>query len=170
MAEIPSIEQTDLFGAPPEKEFASLTQPKGLARGFVESAVVGLPEGGTQRSSGGPQVAIKGTVRSFTRPTNLVLEGHDRLPGGKSFDTVGRFKIRRRGKGTVLTVTHEGFRRSKAWVRLFGSVQSGWAHYFQSLKSVVGHDTDLRTDVDHLYDWSFARVFPPSRGADRHPT
>ena len=150
MAKIPSIEQTYLIGAPPAKVFAALTQPRELARWFVQSAVVELREGGAYRLSWGPQVAMKGKVRSFTTPTKLVIDWHDRMPGGKAFDTVAKFKLRKRGKGTVLIVTHEGFRSGKAWVRLFGSVQSGWAYYLQNLKSVVEHGTDLRTEVDQL--------------------
>jgi uncharacterized protein YndB with AHSA1/START domain len=150
MAKIPPIEQTYLIRAPPAKVFGALTEPKGLARWFVESAVVDLREGGAYRLSWGPQVSMKGKVHSFTAPKKLVVDWHDRMPGGKEFDTVATFKLRKRGKATVLTVTHEGFRNGKAWVHLFGAIQSGWAYYLQNLKSVVEYGTDLRTEVDQL--------------------
>jgi uncharacterized protein YndB with AHSA1/START domain len=150
MAKIPPVEQTYLIGAPPSEVFAALTQPKQLARWFVASAEVELREGGAYRLTWAPGITMKGKVRSFSAPTKLVLDWHDRGPGGKTFDTIGRFKLRKRGKGTVLTVTQEGFRGGKNWLRMFGGVQSGWAYYLQNLKSVLEHGVDLRNDVDHL--------------------
>ena len=150
MAKVPPVEQTYLIRVPPAKVFAALTQPGQLVRWFASSAVVDLREGGAYRLEWAPEVAMKGRIRTFAAPTKLVVDWHDRMPGGKSFDTVARFKLRKRGQGTVLTVTHEGFRSGKAWVRLFGSVQSGWAYYLQNLKSVLEHGTDLRTEIDQL--------------------
>jgi uncharacterized protein YndB with AHSA1/START domain len=150
MAKVPSLEQTYLIGAPPAKVFAALTRPRDLSRWFVESAVVELREGGAYRLTWSTEFSMKGKVRSFSAPTKLVLDWHDRMPDGKTFDTVARFKLRKRGKGTVLTVTHEGFRSGKAWVRMFGGVSSGWAYYLQNLKSVLEHGTDLRNETDQL--------------------
>jgi uncharacterized protein YndB with AHSA1/START domain len=150
MGKLPPVEQKYLIGAPPAKVFAALTQPRQLARWFVTSAVVDLRAGGDYRLSWAPEVGMKGKVRSFTAPTKLVVDWHDKMPGGKAFDTVARFRLRKRGKATVLTVTHDGFRSGKSWVPLFGAVQSGWAYYLQNLKSVLEHGTDLRTDIDQL--------------------
>jgi uncharacterized protein YndB with AHSA1/START domain len=150
MGKLPPVEQKYLIGASPEKVFAALTQPKQLARWFVQSAVVELREGGDYRLTWAPGVAMKGKVRSFSAPSKLVVDWHDRISGGKAFETVARFRLRKRGKGTVLSVTHDGFRSGKSWARLFGAVQSGWAYYLQNLKSVLEHGTDLRTDLDQL--------------------
>jgi uncharacterized protein YndB with AHSA1/START domain len=150
MAKIPSIEQTYLIAAPPAKVFAALTRPRDLSRWFVESAVVELRKGGAYRLTWSAEFSMKGKVRSFSSPTKLVLDWHDRMPDGTTFDTVARIKLRRRGNGTVLTVTHEGFRSGKAWVRIFGGVNSGWAYYLQNLKSVLEHGTDLRNATDQL--------------------
>jgi uncharacterized protein YndB with AHSA1/START domain len=150
MAKAPRVEQSYLIGASPARVFAALTQPRQLARWFVASAVVELREGGAYRLTWGPGVTMKGKVRSVSAPTKLVLDWHDRLPGGKKFETVARFKLRKRGTGTLLTVTHEGFGSGKSWVGLYGAVQSGWAYYLQNLKSVLEHSTDLRNAVDQL--------------------
>jgi uncharacterized protein YndB with AHSA1/START domain len=150
MAKVPSVSQTYFLAAPPAKVFAALTQPKQLARWFVRTATVELREGGDYRLTWAPGVTMKGKVRSFNAPTKLVVDWHDRLEGGKAFDTVARFRLRKRGKGTLLVVEHEGFRSGKSWVRLFGAVQSGWAYYLQNLKSLLEHGIDLRNEVDQL--------------------
>jgi uncharacterized protein YndB with AHSA1/START domain len=150
MAKIPPVEQTYFIAAPPARVFAALTQPKQLARWFVERAEVTLEEGGSYRLIWAPGAAMKGKVRAFTVPSKLVVAWHDKLAGGRSFDTVARFRLRRKGKGTILSLTHEGFRSGKSWVALFGQVSSGWAYYLLNLKSVLEHGTDLRSDEDRV--------------------
>jgi uncharacterized protein YndB with AHSA1/START domain len=150
MGRIPTIEQIHYFAVPPAKVFAALTQPKQLVRWFVARAEIDLREGGEFRLSWGPGASMKGKVKSFTSPSKLVVSWHDKLPGGRSFDTVARLRLRKKGKGTVLTVTHEGFRSGKSWIWVYGQIQSGWAYYLLNLKSVLEHGTDLRSPEDRL--------------------
>jgi uncharacterized protein YndB with AHSA1/START domain len=150
MAKIPAVEHTYQFAVPPAKVFAALTQPKQLARWFVAKAEVELREGGAYRLTWGPGVSMKGTVKSVTAPSKLIVGWHDKLRGGRSFDTVARFRLRKKGRGTILTVTHEGFRSGKGWIWLYGQVQSGWAYYLLNLKSVLEHGIDLRSPEDRV--------------------
>jgi uncharacterized protein YndB with AHSA1/START domain len=150
MAKVPSVEQTFYIAVPPKRVFAALTQPKQLTRWFVEKAEIQLREGGEFRLSWGRGAEMKGKVKAYTAPSKLVVAWHDKMQGGKAFDTVARFRIRKKGRGTSLTVTHEGFRNGKSWIWLYGAIQSGWAYYLLNLKSVLEHGTDLRSASDRL--------------------
>ncbi len=150
MPKVPSVEQRYYLAAPPERVFRALTQPKQLARWFVASAEVELEEGGSYRLTWAPGVSMKGKVRSVSAPLKLVVDWHDRLEGGKTLDTVARFRLKAKGSGTLLTLTHEGFPSGKSGIWLFGQVQSGWAYYLMNLKSVLEHGTDLRSQDDRV--------------------
>jgi uncharacterized protein YndB with AHSA1/START domain len=89
-------------------------------------------------------------VKVVDPPRRLVLTWVDRLQGGKVFETEVQFDLRKRRRGTRLTVTHRGFKSGKKWVALYGAIQSGWAHYLTNLRSVLEHGTDLWSDLDAL--------------------
>ncbi len=150
MAKIPAVEQTYYLAVAPARVFAALTQPKLLAGWFAPRAEVELRKGGTYRLEWAPGAAMKGKVRSVEAPSKLVIAWHDRPKGPKAFDTVARFRLKRKGRGTLLHLRHEGFRSGKNWVWLFGQVESGWAYYLMNLKSVLEHGVDLRSDLDRV--------------------
>ncbi len=150
MGKVPAVEQTYYLAVPPARVWAALTEPKRLAGWFVERAEVELRKGGPFRLEWAPGVGMRGKVRSVDAPAKLVIAWHDRPKGSKPFDTVARFRLKRKGKGTLLFLRHEGFRSGKNWVRLFGQVESGWAYYLMNLKSVLEHGVDLRSDLDRV--------------------
>lgn len=150
MAKVPSIEQTYYLDVPPVKVFAALTEPKGLASWFLESAELELRDGAPFRFVWRGGHTMKGKVREARPPKLLELAWVDRFPGEKVFKTVARFDLRKRGRGTVLTLTHRGFKSGRKWIALYGAIESGWAHYLTNLRSVLEHGTDLRSDLDEI--------------------
>jgi len=150
MAKIPAIEQTYYYAATPERVFAALTQPAELAKWFVDRAVVVPKKGGAFRLSWSAGYTMKGKVRRFEAPRKLYLEWVDRFEKGKVFVTESRFELKKQGKGTLLSLNHRGFKSGRRWVTLYGGIQSGWAYYLTNLRSVLEHDTDLRSKLDTL--------------------
>jgi uncharacterized protein YndB with AHSA1/START domain len=150
MAKIPTIEQTYYLAVPPGKVFAALTEPKGLTAWFLDSAELDLSDGAPFRFVWRGGHTMKGKVREVRPPRRLELAWIDRFPGEKVFRTVARFELRKRGRGTLLTLTHRGFKSGRKWVALYGAIEAGWAHYLTNLRSVLEHGTDLRSDLDAI--------------------
>ncbi len=150
MAKIPSIEQTYYLAAAPAKVFAALTSPKGLSSWFLESAEIELRDGAPFRFVWRGGHTMEGKVREVRPPKRLELAWIDRFPGQKVFKTVARFDLRKRRTGTLLTLTHSGFKSGRKWIALYGAIESGWAHYLTNLRSVLEHGTDLRSDLDEI--------------------
>lgn len=148
MAKPPRIEQTFYYAASPKKVFAALTEPKRLATWFLQDAEVELRPGGPFRFTWRGGYTMKGKVRAVRSPGRLELAWTDRFSGGKVFKTVARFDLRKRGPGTLLKLTHSGFKGGRRWVALYGAIESGWAYYLTNLRSVLEHGTDLRSELD----------------------
>ncbi len=149
MVKIPRIQQTFYYAAAPAKVFASLTEPQQLTRWFVEKAVMTPRKGSPFRFTWG-SYTLRGKVNAVKAPSKLVLQWVDRFPGGKMLETQARFELQKKGKGTLLTVTHRGFKSGKKWLALYGAIQSGWAYYLTNLRSVLEHGVDLRSEFDAL--------------------
>lgn len=150
MAKVPPVEHTFYYAAPPTTVFAALTEPAQLARWFVEKATISPRKGATFRLTWRGGYSMKGKVKGAVPPKRLVLTWNDEFENGKVLKTEVRFDLRKKGKGTLLTVTHRGFKDGKKWVALYGGIESGWAHYLTNLRSVLEHGTDLRSDLDSL--------------------
>jgi len=150
MAKIPAIEHSYFYRVPPERVFAALTQPDELAKWFVEKAAFTPKKGGTFRLTWAGGYTMKGKVRAFEPAKKLNLEWCDRFKGKKTFVTEARFTLKKKGKGTLLSLTHRGFKSGKSWVALYGGIESGWAYYLTNLRSVLEHGVDLRTEYDSL--------------------
>jgi uncharacterized protein YndB with AHSA1/START domain len=148
MAKAPPIEQTYYYAARPSEVFAALTEPDRLATWFLDSARISLKKGGSFRFVWQGGYSIRGKVKKVDPEKLLVLAWIDRFESGKVFETEARFDLEKKGKGTLLTVTHRGFKKGPKWVQLYGAIQSGWAHYLTNLRSVLEHDTDLRSPHD----------------------
>ncbi len=149
MAKVPPLEQTYYLAAPPERVFEALTNPKVLTRWFVDEARFTARKGGTFRF-GWAGYRLRGKVKLIEPPKRLHLDWIDRFESGKTFETEARFSLKRKGKGTLLTINHRGFKSGKQWIVLYGGIQSGWAYYLSNLKSVLDHDVDLRNRNDVL--------------------
>jgi uncharacterized protein YndB with AHSA1/START domain len=150
MAKPPPLRHTYYFAASPARVFAALTDPALLTKWFVEKAVVTPRPGGAYRLSWGAGFSMKGKIEEFSAPKRMTVTWVDRLEGGKTFETQARFSLTKKGKGTLLEVTHRGFKSGKKWLALHGAVQSGWAYYLMNLKSVLDHGIDLRSPSDAL--------------------
>jgi uncharacterized protein YndB with AHSA1/START domain len=148
MAKPPRVEQTFYYARSPRRVFAALTEPKGLASWFLQDAEVELREGGPFRFTWRGGYTMRGKVRAVRPPAMVEFAWTDRFPGGKVFRTVARFDLRKKGPGTVLKLTHRGFKSGRKWVVLHGAVASGWAYYLTNLRSVLEHRVDLRSDLD----------------------
>lgn len=148
MTKPPRIEQTFYYAVPPRQLFAALTEPKELARWFLREASIELRDGASFRFTWRGGYTMRGKVRSVRAPQTIELAWTDRFPRGKTFKTVARFDLKKKGRGTLLTLTHSGFKSGKKWVALYGAIESGWAHYLTNLRAVLEHGVDLRSELD----------------------
>jgi uncharacterized protein YndB with AHSA1/START domain len=150
MAKVPRVRQSYYLAVPRERVFSALTKPKELARWFVATAVVTPRKGGSYRLTWIGGFTMRGRIHAIDPPNSLEVDWIDRPAPGKVFETRARFELKRAGRGTTLTVTHRGFKSGKAWISLYGNIQSGWAMYLMNLRSVLEHRTDLRSRRDRL--------------------
>ena len=150
MAKIPAVHQRFYYAVPPSRVFSALTRPRELTRWFVDKATFAPKKGTAFQFTWRGGYILKGRVNGAVRPRRLDLDWVDRMAGGKTFRTEVRFEITKRGKGSLLSVTHRGFKTGKKWTALYGGIQSGWAYYLTNLKSVLEHGVDLRSDLDLL--------------------
>ena len=148
MAKIPAIEQSYYYAVPVAKVFAALTKPAVLTQWFLAAAQIDPEKGGSFRFTWRGGYTMKGKVKTFEPPRKVAYQWLDRRGKGKVFETLVRFELRKKGKGTVLKLTHKGFRSSKEWIELYGRIQSGWAYFLVNLRSVLEHGTDLRLPGD----------------------
>lgn len=141
------IEQSYYYDVPPGKVFRALTEPKKLVKWFLKSAKIEPVTGSsfTFKWEGGH--TNKGKVLKVSRDRSLVLTWPDVI-NGKRYPTQASFTLAKKGKGTVLTVKHTGFKDGDDWVWLFGAIQSGWAYFLMNLKSVLEQGVDLRSKHD----------------------
>jgi uncharacterized protein YndB with AHSA1/START domain len=150
MAKVPLIRQSYYYAIPPAQVFSALTEPRQLAKWFVEKAVVTPKKGASFRLTWRGGYTMKGRINAIAPPKTLDLKWIDRFEGGKTFETEAQFALTKKGKGTLLSLTHRGFKSGKKWVTLYGGIQSGWAYYLTNLRSVLEHGVDLRSEFDSL--------------------
>ena len=149
MAKIEPIEHSFYLPISPDKVYEYLTKSKLLTGWFSERAIVTPKKGGSFQLFWG-EFAMRGKVKEAVAPKKLVIAWIDRFENAKVFETEARFTLRKKGKGTLLKITHSGFKSGKKWTVLYGAISSGWAYYLLNLRSVVEHGTDLRNDFDAL--------------------
>jgi len=142
-----TVTQSHYYKSPPEAVFRALTEPRQLARWFVDSAKVDLVEGGRYTLTWKGYPSQKGEVKRVVRNRLLVMSWPNEFRG-KMFTTEARFSLRKKGSGTLLTVRQTGFGEGDDWVWLYGAVQSGWAYFLTNLKSVLALGVDLRSEYD----------------------
>ncbi len=150
MAKIPPVTEKFYLAVPPAKVYAALTRPRQLAKWFLaEAKFTPKPKTPFEFTWRGGYT-MNGRVRDVATNRRVTLDWIDRFEDGKTFETRAEFVLRRRGRGTVLTLTHRGFKSGKKWVALYGSIRAGWTYYLMNLKSVLEHGTDLRSDLDSV--------------------
>jgi len=150
MAKIPSIEHTFYYAVSPERLFSAFTDPEELAKWFVEKAVIAPRKGSDFRLTWAGGYKMRGRVKNVEPAKKLFLTWVDRFEKGKTFETEARFTFTKKGRGTLLTISHRGFKSGKRWVSLYGGIESGWAYYLLNLRSVLEHGVDLRSEQDLL--------------------
>ena len=144
------IKQSYHYDAPPGKVFAALTEPDQLVRWFLSKAKVDLRKGGKFEFTwqGGHRMA--GKVKRVVAGREVAYVWRDDLGKGKEAETLAEFKVSKKGAGSMLKLSHSGFGDGKAWIELYGAIQSGWAYYLTNLKSVLQNEEDLRSEHDWM--------------------
>ena len=137
--------QSYYFNAPVEKVFQSLTDPKQLTKWFLSKAKLDLKRSGGFSFDwlGGYHMTSK--LKEFEPNKSVSFWWTDRLKSGKVANTTASFKVAKKGKGTLLTLRHTGFKDPEH----FADCSSRWGYYLTNMKSVLDHNTDLRSK----YDW-----------------
>jgi len=149
MAKPPRIEQRFYYAASQKRVYAALTEPRQLVKWFLQEASLEPKTGGAFRFVWRGGYSMKGKVLRARPGKEVEFSWVDRFDG-KVLKTVASFTLRKKGSGTLLAVTHSGFKGGRRWVALFGAVQSGWAYYLTNLRSVLEHGVDLRSELDAL--------------------
>jgi uncharacterized protein YndB with AHSA1/START domain len=144
------IEQSFYYDAPPATVFAALTEPVQLTKWFLSKARVDLKEGGKVEFTWEGGHKMTGEVERLVPGRKVAYGWHDDLGKGKKAKTLAVFDVSKKGGGSMLKLTHSGFGDTKAWIELYGGIQSGWAYYLTNLKSVLHQGKDLRSK----YDWA----------------
>jgi len=142
------VEQVYYYEASPQKVFAALTKPKKLVRWFLSDAKIKPKEGSSYTFTWEGGTSHTGKVKKVVPDRTLILTWPDRLKG-KVYETEVTFALRRKGDGTILKVTHTGFKEGDDWVWLYGAIESGWAYFLMNLKSVLDEGVDLRSKHDN---------------------
>ena len=143
------VEQEYYFEASPRKVFAALTKPKKLVKWFLVDAKIKPKEGTGYTFTWEGGASHVGKVKKVVIDRALVLTWPDNIKG-KIYETEATFTLRPKGDGTLLKITHVGFKEGDDWIWLYGAVQSGWAYYMTNLKSVLMEGVDLRSKHDKI--------------------
>ena len=150
MAKKLEIKQSYYYEAPPAKVYAALTEPSQLVKWFLVKAKVDLKKGGKVEFTWEGGHKMSGKVKRVVAGKEVAYVWHDDLGKKKEAKTLAEFEVKKSGTGSMLRLTHSGFGDSKAWIELFGAIQSGWAYYLTNLKSVLQNGTDLRSKQDWM--------------------
>jgi uncharacterized protein YndB with AHSA1/START domain len=137
-------QQSYYFKAPVEKVFQSLSDSKKLTKWFLSKAKVVPEKGGTYTFNwlGGYQMT--GKVKQFDPNKAIAFSWNDKLGNGQVAKTTASFKMATKGKGTLLTLRHTRFKDPRTFCRLL--IEMGY--YLTNLKSVLDHNSDLRSKHD----------------------
>jgi uncharacterized protein YndB with AHSA1/START domain len=134
--------------APGTRVFQAISEPQLLTKWFMDRAALSAWKGGEYSFTweGGP--THSGRVLEFERGKRLTLTWQ--WPGKEHLGvTKLRLMIRAQHGGTLLTFTHSGFRKSRAWNELYEGAIRGWTYFMFNLKAFIETGRDLRSP----YDW-----------------
>jgi uncharacterized protein YndB with AHSA1/START domain len=142
-----TITQRYYLAASPPKVYEMLATPRGLARWFLESGAIEPVAGSAYTFTWQGGYHHTARVLAAVPGRRLVLAWPNRI-GRRTTVTAVAFSLRKKGRGTLLTLRHEGYPRTGGWVEVYGSTQSGWAYFLTNLKSVLATGRDLRSEHD----------------------
>jgi uncharacterized protein YndB with AHSA1/START domain len=135
MAKSFAAEQSYYFKAPVEDVFGSLTDPKKLTKWFLSKAKLVPKKGGMYSFDWFGGYHMNGKVKQFDPNKSISFSWNDRLKSGKIANTTASFKVVKKGKGTLLTLRHTGFKDPEH----FADCSSRWGYYLTNMKSVLDH-------------------------------
>jgi len=135
------------YDASPADVFKALTKPKKLTKWFLDDARIKPKEGTGYEFSWKGYPSQKGRVEKVVTDRLLILTWPN-VVKGKVYHTKVSFNLAKKGKGTILEVTHTGFEEGDDWIWLYGAIQAGWAYFLMNLKSVLTEGVDLRSKHD----------------------
>lgn len=150
MAKSLTIKQGHFIRAPVSKVFMSLTEPRMLRKWFLTSAQLSPRKGGNYTFTWHGGYHHSGKVLSYSRDKALSLSWPQFWKGKPLGVTRATFRLRAREDGTILDLTHSGFKNGKPWVETYGETCSGWAYFLTNLKSALQQGTDLRSANDSI--------------------
>lgn len=136
--------QSYFLEASPTAVFRALTNPEALTGWFLSAAKVEPRKGGAFEFDWIGGYHMESTLSGFVRNQAVSFLWVDRLPNGKFVTTYAGFTLKKKGKGTLLVLRHEGFNDPGH----FAECSSRWAYYLTNLKSVLAHGKDLRSEFD----------------------
>jgi uncharacterized protein YndB with AHSA1/START domain len=145
MSKSHTIEQVYYFQSPPEEVFGALTDSKMLVKWFLSNAKVVPKKGGSYSFDWIGGYHMDGEVKKFKANEAVSFTWSDKLKSGETSETTASFEVASKGNGTLLRLRHTGFRDPEH----FAECSSRWGYYLTNMKSVLDHDTDLRSK----YDW-----------------
>ncbi len=150
MAKSRTLKQGVFIQAPPDKVFRALIEPRLLRRWFVQSAALSPRTGGNYTFTWHGGYKHAGKVMNYAKDKTLSLSWPAVLNGKLLGTTRATFRVKPKSNGTILELTHSGFKSGTQWVDFYGAVCSGWAYFLTNLKSVLQHGRDLRSSLDRI--------------------
>lgn len=144
MAKTLTIKQEYYIKAPTWKVFHGFTSSEKLKVWFLQKARIEPKKGGMYKFTWIGGYTNSGKVLDCVKDKKLVLD----WPQGKLGTTKATFTFKKKGKGTLLYLTHSGFGTSPSWIEMYSGTKSGWAYYIMNLKSLIGGGKDLRSPED----------------------
>jgi uncharacterized protein YndB with AHSA1/START domain len=142
-----AIRQSFFYRSSPRRLYRALTDPAEIVTWFLAKAELPLEKGAVYRFEWAGGYSHTGHVLDFVPDRRLTLEWPNGS-GSRRFRTEVSFTLRRAGRGTFLTVQHNGFPPTPVGIEQYGGTQSGWAYYFLNLRSVLEFGRDLRSPRD----------------------
>ena len=130
------IEQSYYLEAPPESVFQALIDAKILVKWFLSKDYVDPKEGGDYDFDWLVGYHYAGKVTRF--------EENKAVSYSWAQGTTASFEIVKKGHGTLLKLKHGRFEDPEP----FGTASSRWGYYLTNMKSVIEHQTDLRSKND----------------------
>lgn|GEM_PF-1810726 len=142
-----TIEQTYFVAAPVRKVFWAISDPEGLAQWFLAKARLPPKKGAEYWFEWRGGYAHGSKVLDYVKGRRLALSWPNTFRGVTT-QTRLVIRLRKSGRGTLISIRHSGYPRTPGWVEIYGGTQAGWAYYLMNLKSVLETGRDLRSPKD----------------------
>lgn len=150
LAKSRALKQVVYIQAPPAKVFKFIAEPRGLKRWILASGKITPKKGGNYAFTWQGGYSHSGKVLDYVRDQRLSLLWPHRSGEDLLGNTRVTFRLKPKEEGTLLEMTHAGFKSGAAWGKEYDGTNSGWAYYLTNLKSVVQHNKDLRSPLDNI--------------------